>query len=375
MKKEDKDVIESIAENAKIELSSIGKMLDKAELPPQVDALVEGPVISIQKSSVYIDLAPFGTGIIYGKEFINAKDIIKKINIGDVVKAKVVDTDNEDGYVELSLKEAKQALIWSEAEKIIKSKQALELTVKEANKGGLILEWQGIAGFLPASQLKSDHYPRVEDSDKDKILKALKLLIGKRISVVMISALPKEGKLIFSEKDNNPEERQEIVGKYTVGSELECVVAGIVDFGVFLKLEEGLEGLVHISEIDWGLVEDPRTMFKVGDKVKAKIIEIKDGKISLSIKALKENPWNEFENTLKKGDIVSGVVIKFNKHGALVSIKQGVAGLVHNSGFGSEEKLKKTLELGKTYNFQVTLFEAKDQRMTLVYLEDQKKAE
>jgi len=375
MKKEDKDVIESIAENAKIELSSVGKMLDKAEVPPQVDALVEGPVISIQKSSVYIDLTPFGTGIIYGREFINAKDIIKKINIGDVVKAKVVSIDNEEGYFELSLKEAKQALIWSEAEKAIKSKVTLELTIKEANKGGLILDWQGIQGFLPASQLKSEHYPRVEDSDKDKILKALKLLIGKRINVVMISALPKEGKLIFSEKDNNPEERREIVGKYAVGDELECVVAGIVDFGVFLKLEEGLEGLVHISEIDWGLVEDPRSMFKVGDTIKAKIIEIKDGKISLSIKALKENPWKEFENTLKKGDIVSGVVIKFNKHGALVSIKQGVAGLVHNSGFGSEEKLKKTLELGKTYNFQVTLFEAKDQRMTLVYLEDNKKAE
>lgn len=372
MKKDEKDIVESIAENAKIELSSVGKMLDKAELPPQVEALIEGPVISIQKSSVYIDLTPFGTGIIYGREFINAKDIIKKINIGDVVKAKIVDTDNEEGYIELSLKEAKQALIWSEAEKAIKSKITLELTIKEANKGGLILEWQGIAGFLPASQLKSEHYPRVEDSDKDKILKALKLLIGKRINVVMISALPKEGKLIFSEKDNNPEERQEIVGKYKVGDEIECTVAGIVDFGIFLKLEEGLEGLVHISEIDWGLVEDPRSMFKVGDSIKAKIIEIKDGKISLSVKALKENPWKEFENTLKKGDIISGVVIKFNKHGALVSIKQGVAGLVHNSGFGSEEKLKKTLELGKTYNFQVTLFEAKDQRMTLVYLEDNK---
>lgn len=375
MKKETQDVIESIAEHAKLELSSVGKMLDRAEVPPQVDALVEGPVISIQKSSVYIDLAPFGTGIIYGREFINAKDIIKKVNIGDVVKAKVVDTDNEEGYIELSLKEAKQALIWSEAEKAIKSKMTLELTIKEANKGGLILDWQGIQGFLPASQLKSEHYPRVEDSDKDKILKALKLLIGKRINVVMISALPKEGKLIFSEKDNNPEERREIVGKYTIGDELECVVAGIVDFGVFLKLEEGLEGLVHISEIDWGLVDDPRTMFKVGDKVKAKIIEIKDGKISLSIKALKENPWKEFENTLKKGDIVSGVVIKFNKHGALISIKQGVAGLAHNSGFGSEEKLKKTIELGKTYNFQITLFEPKDQRMTLVYLDDGKKTE
>jgi len=368
-KEEEKDIVSTIAEHAKIELSSVGKMLDKAELPPQVDSLVEGPVILIQKSSVYIDLAPFGTGIIYGREFINAKDIIKKINIGDVVKAKVVGTDNDEGYIEISLKEAKQALIWSEADKAIKSKATLEITVKEANKGGLILEWQGIAGFLPASQLKSEHYPRVEDSDKDKILKALKILVGKRINVVMISALPKEGKLIFSEKDNNPEERQEIIGKYKVGDEVDCTVAGIVDFGIFLKIEEGLEGLVHISEIDWGLVEDPRSMFKVGDNVRSKIIEIKDGKISLSIKALKENPWNEFESTLKKGDIVSGVVIKFNKHGALVSIKQGVAGLVHNSSFGSEEKLKKTLELGKTYDFQVTLFEPKDQRMTLVYLE------
>lgn len=375
MKKDTDEITENNSDLQKAELSGIGKILDKAELPPQLESLVEGPVISIQKSSVYIDLAPFGTGIIYGREFINAKDIIKKINIGDTVKAKVVDTDNEEGYIELSLKEAKQALIWSEAEKAIKSKTTLELTVKEANKGGLILEWQGIAGFLPASQLKSEHYPRVEDSDKDKILKALKLLIGKRIEVIMISALPKEGKLIFSEKDNNPEERQEIVDRYKVGDELECSVAGIVDFGIFLKLEEGLEGLVHISEIDWGLVEDPRAMFKVGDVVKAKIIEIKDGKISLSVKALKENPWNEFEDTLKKGDIVSGVVIKYNKHGALVSIKQGVAGLVHNSGFGSEEKLRKALELGKTYDFQVTLFEPKEQRMTLIHLEDQKKAE
>ncbi len=371
-KDETKDIVESIAEHAKVELSSVGKMLDKTELPPVAEALVEGPVISIQKSSIYIDLTPYGTGIIFGREFMNAKDIIRKVAIGDVVKAKVVLAENEDGYIELSLKEAKQALIWSEAEKAIKAKTVLEILVKEANKGGLILEWQGISGFLPASQLKSEHYPRVEDSDKDKILKELKKLIGQRISVIMISALPKEGKLIFSEKDNNPEEREGIISKYNVGDELDCTVAGIVDFGVFLKVEDGLEGLVHISEIDWGLVEDTRSLFKVGDKVKAKVIEVKDGKISLSIKALKENPWKEFKSTLKKGDIVSGVVIKFNKHGALVSIKQGVAGLVHNSSFGSEENLKKALELGKTYNFQVTLFEPKDQRMTLVFLDEKK---
>ncbi|MEO5635375.1 MAG: S1 RNA-binding domain-containing protein [Candidatus Paceibacterota bacterium] len=342
---------------------------DRSATKPEVDSLVEGAVISVEKSSVYVDLAPFGTGIIYGREFINAKDIIKKISIGDVIKAKIVDVENEDGYVELSLKEAKQALTWNEAEKAIKDKTVLTLEIKDANKGGLILDWQGISGFLPASQLKADHYPRVLDSDKDKILKELKKLVGQQISVIIISTLPKEGKLIFSEKDNNPEEKKEILSKYHVGEDLDCIVAGLVDFGVFLKLEDGLEGLVHISELDWGLVEDPRALYKVGDSVRAKVIEIKDGKVSLSIKALKESPWKEFEGKLKKGDIIKGVVIKYNKHGALVSIKEGVAGLVHNSTFASESKLREKLELGKNYNFQITLFEPKDQKMTLVYLE------
>ncbi len=344
-------------------------ILEQSVNKPEIESIVEGPVISIEKSRVFVDLAPYGTGIIYGKEFINAKDIIKKINLGDNIKAKVVEVENEDGYTELSLKEAKQALIWSEAEKAIKAKTVMELEIKDANKGGLILEWQGISGFLPASQLKTDHYPRVLDSDKDKILKELKKLIGKKISVMIISTLPKEGKLIFSEKDNNPDEKKEILNKYNVGDDIECTIAGIVDFGIFLKLEDGLEGLVHISELDWGLVEDPRSMFKVGDKIKARVIEIKEGKISLSVKALKENPWKEYEGKLKKGDIIKGVVIKYNKHGALISIKEGVAGLVHNSTLGGESKLREKLELGKNYNFQITLFEPKEQKMTLMFLE------
>jgi len=353
-------------------MNDMQSILDTVPVGPELDQLVEGPVISIQKSSVFVDLKPFGTGIIYGREFINAKDIIKKVSLGDIIKAKVVDKENEDGYVELSLKEAKQALIWNEAENLISSKTPVTIVVKEANKGGLILEWNGIAGFLPASQLKAEHYPRVEDSDKDKILKELKKLVGEKLSVTIISALPKEGKLIFSEKEGTEGDRKEVVGKYNLGDEIECDVAGIVDFGIFLKVEDGLEGLVHISEIDWGLVEDPRTMFKLGQKVKAKIIEIKDNKISLSIKALKENPWKSFEDKLKKGDVIKGVVIKYNKHGALVSIREGVAGLVHNSLFGGDAKLREKLELGKTYNFAVTLFDAKEQRMTLSMADETK---
>lgn len=350
-----------------VDLSAQAGKEEVVKVRPALEELVEGAVIAVDKAAVYIDLPPYGTGIIYGREYIAVRDLIKKTNVGDIIKAKVVDIENEDGYVELSLKEAKQALVWSEAEFAIKDKTVFDLLIKDANKGGLIIDWQGVSGFLPASQLKPDHYPRVEDSDKDKILRELKKLVGTKIAVTMISASPKDGKLIFSEKDGNPEERQEVISKYAVGDELTCEVTGVVDFGVFLKIEDGLEGLVHISELDWGLVEDPRAMFKLKDKVQAKIIDIKDGKISLSIKALKDNPWKAFESTLKKGDVIKGVVIKYNKHGALVSIREGVAGLVHNSTFGGEEKLKEALQLGKNYPFTVTLFEPKEQRMTLVF--------
>ncbi len=341
------------------------KIIIDAPSPPEVGDLVEGPIINFGRNAIFIDIPPFGTGTIYGREYMGARDVIKNANLGDIITAKVVESENEDGYIELSLKEARQALIWNEAEEAIKNNVTLEIPVKDANKGGLILEWQGIQGFIPASQLSTENYPRIEDGDKDKILTELKKLIGVKLSVQIINADPKEGKLIFSEKGTVEKDKSEIVSKYTIGDEVDGEVTGIVDFGVFLKIEENLEGLVHISEIDWGLVEDPRTMFKVGDKTKAKIIEIKDDKISLSLKALKENPWESSEKKYKKEDEVDGVIIKFNKHGALVSIEEGIAGLVHISEFGTEEKLREILELGKTYKFKITLFEPKEQKMTL----------
>ena len=340
---------------------------------PSIGDVVEGPVVAIEKSAVYVDLAPYGTGIIYGREFINARDIIKHTTIGDTIAAKVVDTENKQGYVELSLKEARQALVWAEAEEIIKNKEVIELVVKEANKGGLILEWQGIPGFLPASQLKTEHYPRVEDGDKERILDELRKIVGEKLSVSIIGAAPKEGKLIFSEKNPEQKEKQEIIEKYQVGDEVEGDVTGIVDFGLFLKIEEGLEGLVHISEMDWSLVENPRALFKVGERIRARVIDIKEGKISLSIKALKLNPWKEASEKYTKGDKVDAVIIKYNKHGALASIEEGVAGLVHISEFGGDENVLRThLELGKTYPFKITLFDPKDQKMALAYLGEKK---
>ena len=337
---------------------------------PKEGQIVEGTVSAIGRARVYIDLPPFGSGLIYGREYMNARDILRKVSVGDTIAAKVVTPENEEGYIELSLKEARQALIWAEAEEAVKRGTVLSLPVKEANKGGLIIEWQGIPGFLPASQLSADHYPRVADGDRDKILSSLMELVGQHLNVIMITADPKEHKLIFSEKGlQEKEEKEEKVGKYSVGNVVSGEVTGAVDFGVFVKLEPGLEGLVHISELDWGLVEDTRALYKVGDAVEVKIIEVKDDKISLSIKQLRENPWVEAAKKYEKGQLVDAVVIKYNRHGALASIEEGVAGLVHISEFESEEALKNTLSLGSVYKFKITLFEPNEQRMTLSYKE------
>jgi small subunit ribosomal protein S1 len=347
----------------------MAKHMHDIATPPQAGDVIEGTIIELVRGRLFVDLPPFGTGIIYGREYLNAADVLRKANPGDTITAKVVDPAGLDGYIELSLKEARQAAIWGEAEQAILSQTTYNLTVEEANKGGLILAWQGIKGFLPASQLSKEHYPRVPEGDKDKIFGELLKLQGTQLAVRIITADPKEGKLIFSERtDAEESEKTNLIDKYQVGDTVEGEVTGAVDFGVFVKLEQGLEGLVHISELDWGLVEDPRTMYTVGDRVQVKVIEIKDGKVSLSIKALKENPWKTASEQYKKGQKVTGVVIKYNKHGALASIEEGVAGLVHISEFATPQDLRDTLELGKTYPFTITLFEPKDQRMTLTYM-------
>ena len=343
-------------------------IISTTQKPPEVGELIDGTVIGLERSRLFVDLSPLGTGIIYGKEYAVARDLIRKIKPGDSITAKVVELSNKDGYVELSLQEAKQALVWGEIDDIIKNKTVIGVEVQEANKGGLLMSYNGVQGFLPASQLKAEHYPRVADGDKDKILEELKKLVGQVLEVCIIGSTPKDNKLIFSEKNLEINERKQDVSKYQVGDIYEGEITGIVEFGIFVRLEDNLEGLVHISEVDWGLVDNLKAMFKVGEKIKIKIIEIKDGKLSLSIKALKENPWIEAENKYKKGQQVRAMVIKFNKHGALASIEEGVSGLVHISEFGSQEALREKLEVGKVYDFKIAIFEPREQKMTLTYV-------
>lgn len=334
---------------------------------PRVGDVVEGTILKKRGSAIFIDLG-FGTGIIYGREYQEGRDLLKQKEAGDQIVAKIVELENESGYIELSVKEAGREKFWKEASRLLAEKEPVMLRALEANRGGLVFELNGTKGFLPLSQLSGKHYPRVEGGDKARIYEELQKFVGEEFILHVITIDPKEEKMIFSEKVAEPDETKEKLERYAVDGEYDGAVSGIVEFGVFVKLEEGLEGLVHISELDWSLVENPADLYKVGDPVRVKIIAIEGSKISLSIKALKPDPWKLV--VLEKGDIVHGMVTKMNKYGAFVKLteKEGLSGLSHVSEFGSLQKMKDTIEIAKSYPFQVVVFQPDHHKLSLAFL-------
>lgn len=336
-----------------------------------VGDVVDGVVVAVDRSVVYVDLSPIGTGIIYGREFSVAKDILRKTHVGDPISAQIIALETPDGYIDLSLKEARKAFIWSEAEESLRSKQVYEVVVKNANRGGLVIEWNGVRGFLPASQLTEEKYPKVLSRDKDSILNELKKFVDTKLMVTIESVDPDNDTIIFSEHKDGAANKKSTaeskpVNEYSVGDVKNGIVTGVVDFGAFVTIDNAIEGLVHISEMDWGLVDDPRKFCTVGNQVQVKIIDIEGDKYSFSFKELHKNPWEEIHERHKVGDMVSGVVIKYGTFGAFASIRAGVSGLVHISNFADENDLRNSLEIGKTYEFVITNLEPNEQKLTLV---------
>lgn len=340
--------------------------------PLRIGDIVEGKVVGAGRAAVYLDLSPIGTGVIYGREFYAEKDAIKDLKIGDKIFCKVIDLENEDGYIELSLRQAGREINWKKLEQMKEEKEMVKVTIEKANKGGLVANMFGIPAFLPVSQLSLEHYPRVEGGDPAKILQELQKLIGQEISVMIFDLDKREEKLILSEKATRAPKIKELISKYKVGDIIEGEITGVVDFGAFIHFpkdsleEERLEGLIHISELDWQLIGNPSEIVKVGDVVKAKIISITDeDRILLSLKALKQDPWEGLENKLKKGEEISGKVIKFNLFGVFVEIFPKIQGLCHISEFVTEDKMRELLEIGKEYKFEVLDINPQDHKLLL----------
>ncbi|MEI7749949.1 MAG: S1 RNA-binding domain-containing protein [Candidatus Moraniibacteriota bacterium] len=354
---------------------------------PAVGDVILGTVISVASNNALVDLGPLGTGVVLGKEMKSGLGGNAKLHVGEEVSATLTSFENEDGDIEISIREASYEKSWEDLQEKLDNKVVVDTKVLDANKGGLMVELNGIMGFLPVSQLANEHYPRVEDGDKNKILELLKALIGVTINVRILDTDRENEKLIVSEKAAQSERDRELINRLRAGDEIEGEVSGVVDFGAFVKFDaptdkdgkkasQKLEGLVHISELAWQLIDDPREIIKTGDVVKAKIIGIEDTRISLSMKALKDDPWSKVSERYEVNQTVSGKVDKINHFGAFVYLDKDIHGLAHVSEFHDVypgKKMEDIFRVGETYDWKILSIEPKAHRMGLLPIKDSMK--
>lgn len=321
------------------------------EHPPQLleeGDVLEGTVVTAHKNEVWVDLGPHGLGLIPRKELGRNHGLAE----GDPVSASVVLPDSDYGFTILSLKKVAKEKGWDVLQKVHESGELIEVRPYDANRGGLLVEAEGVRGFLPVSQLSAKHYPRVRDADKDQILQKLNELIKKPLKVGVLDINKEENKLILSEKAAKREETKELLGKLNVGDVVKGTVTGTVDFGIFVTVD-GIEGLVHISEISWDRVSNPSDYVEVGQEIEAKVIAIDGEKLSLSMKQLTEDPWLEQIKQYKKGDEVEGTITRVTPFGAFIQIAPAIEALVHVSELGEDADPNEYFTVGETKKFRI----------------------
>ncbi len=331
--------------------------------------MVTGTVLTVKKHEVLVDLGAQGVGLVPRREI----GFSRALKEGDEVTASVVDTELDNGNSLLSLRKAAKDRGWEEVSAKQENGEVIEITPYDANRGGLLVEYEGVRGFLPVSQLSAEHYPRVGSNDKDEILQRLNALVGQNLSVRVLDSDRKANKLIFSEKEAVKEGLAARFQSLKIGDSVKGVVTGVVDYGAFVNVD-GIEGLIHISEISWERVSNPSDYVKVGETIEAKIISIDKDRLSLSMKQLTQDPWLDEVDKFKVGDSVEGTVTRITPFGAFVQISPSVEALVHVSELGTGDNIdpEKVFVLNERKSFTILDIE-KDNRKISLSLESKSK--
>ena len=304
--------------------------------------IVEGTVVDIRDGLIIVDVGYKSEGIVAGRELKSDTLDWTKLTLGEKVLVYVVKPEDDEGQLILSIRRTQQASAWLNLEKAKKKSEVVETVVVEANNGGLIVEIsQGIRGFIPTSQLDATrvYSSGVRQVGKDissKVQQRLNSLVGEEIKTRIIELDREKNRIILSEKrvtqEGDAAQREQTLRKTQEGDELEGTVSGITPYGIFINAQ-GLEGLVHLSELSWDKVEDVGALYKVGDPIKVMVIGISDAgkRVAYSIKRLQMDPWAKAISKFKVGDIVGGKVQKVVQYGAFVRIGKGLNGLIHIS--------------------------------------------
>lgn len=334
---------------------------------PKVGDIIDGIVVTVSKNEVLLDLGGTHTGMVRGRELLDESGEYTNLKPGDHVAATVLELENEKGLVELSFRSAGHQKAWDELNRLYQTGEVIDVPVTDANRGGLMIRVGRIDGFLPVSQLTPEHYPRVEGGDKSKILEILQQFIGQSFRVKVIDVNEADSKLIVSEKSAWAKEQATLVAGYKSGDVIEGKITGVVDFGAFVEFGQHLEGLIHISELAWQRVDNPRDLLKVGDTIKAAIIGIEGTKISLSLKRLSEDPWMKAVERYTVGQVVSGKVLKLNPFGAFVELDPEIHGLAHISELSAKpiKTAGEVLKEGDQHQFKIISIDPSQHRLGL----------
>jgi len=321
--------------------------------------VVHGEVVRIDKDEVLVDIGYKSEGVIPASELSIRKsvDTDEEVKLGEEVDALVLTKEDQEGRLILSKKRARFEKAWRKIEEAADSGEIVEGKVIEVVKGGLILDL-GIRGFLPASLVD---IRRVQNLDEfmSQTLECKVIEINRQRNNVVLSR-----RAILEEE--RKEAREEILDKLEPGQVIEGDISNIVDFGAFVDLE-GIDGLIHISELSWSHVNHPSEILSIGDKVRVKVLDIDRDRqrISLGLKQTQEDPWQTALSTFKEGDVVEGVVTKIVAFGAFVEIMSGVEGLVHISELSQQHVESPTEVVRPGDKVKVQVLEVDDSRRRL----------
>ncbi len=332
---------------------------------PKQGDVISGTIVKIEKKNILVNVNNQFTGLVVSKEVGNTVDL-SELKPGQWIEVMVLGDSVERGLLILSLKRANQIKNLTNLTKYHDSSEIITVRPTEANKWGLLVDIDGLKWFIPVSQLTPLHYPRVEWADPDKILAHLDSLVGQPFKVRVINVDEYGKKIIFSEKAAIEENREKALSTLKEWDIIEWVISGILSYGLFVTFD-GLEGLVHVSEIDWGHVTNPAKFAKVGMKVKVKVIGLDSDKISLSIKRLKENPWETLAKKYKLNDTITAPISRISKFGAFMDLEGGIQGLIHLSEISHwvVKDIRDHIRVGEEVQAKIINFEPEKKRIGL----------
>ncbi|NOQ39226.1 MAG: S1 RNA-binding domain-containing protein, partial [Anaerolineales bacterium] len=332
---------------------------------PQQGEILKGTILDIQDSSILLDVGFKRDAIIPGQDLEKVDQELRQgLAVGDEIFVSVLRTPVGDDDLLVSLHKALAQKTWVKAEELAKSEELVELEVVDQNRGGLLVAYENLRGFVPNSHIPSIR--RGMSTQKTGEIKAE--LMGKLLPVKAIEVDQKESRLLFSARVAQKDQRQKRLKEIEVGTVIKSRVVNVVDFGIFVDLE-GVDGLVHKSEIDWARVNKPSKLFKAGDEIEVKVVgvDLEKERVSLSRKVLLPNPWHELVEKFNEGDLVDGKVISVLDFGAFVELKEGLQGLVHVSevGYENTEDPKSAVRKGDQVLVKIMGIDPRRERVSL----------